>query len=143
MKYHKHLFNVQTNLLMLTMEVPGCPYNLMVFINFRLMIRFTECLSMTFGDECKNQCRCNVNNTRACGKETGECFCKDGWKGATCDEDIPECTRTPGICGVHSLCTEMPGSYRCTCEDGYTMSSNHDCQSECLNASLKLSYIQR
>ncbi|XP_078330906.1 uncharacterized protein LOC111125451 isoform X2 [Crassostrea virginica] len=87
-----------------------------------------ECLSMTFGDECKNQCRCNVNNTRACGKETGECFCKDGWKGATCDEDIPECTRTPGICGAHSLCTEMPGSYRCTCEDGYTMSSNHDCQ---------------
>ncbi|XP_052696969.1 uncharacterized protein LOC128175386 isoform X6 [Crassostrea angulata] len=87
-----------------------------------------ECQNMTYGVNCKNQCLCNTSNTRTCNRENGTCMCKDGWTGNTCDEDIPECTNTPQICGPNSRCNEVQGSYQCLCEDGYQMSANLECQ---------------
>lgn len=87
-----------------------------------------ECQNMTYGVNCKNQCLCNTSNTRTCNRENGTCMCKDGWTGNTCDEDIPECTNTPQICGPNSRCNEVQGSYQCLCNDGYQMSANLECQ---------------
>ncbi|XP_062615400.1 fibrillin-1-like [Saccostrea cucullata] len=88
----------------------------------------TECLDMTFGVSCKNQCLCNISNTRTCNKVTGTCLCKDGWQGETCDEDIFECTERPERCGPNAVCTELPGHFNCSCLEGYQMMPNSLCE---------------
>lgn len=32
-----------------------------------------------------------------------------------------ECLETPTICGPLGSCSNVPGSYRCVCPDGYTL----------------------
>lgn len=32
--------------------------------------------------------------------------------------DIDECTETPGICGEMTVCTNVPGTFYCSCPDG-------------------------
>ena len=34
--------------------------------------------------------------------------------------DIDECSNNLHDCGEHSKCANEPGSYKCTCADGYT-----------------------
>ncbi|XP_048727704.2 mucin-4-like isoform X2 [Ostrea edulis] len=87
-----------------------------------------KCPNMTFGVDCQNQCTCNTSNTRSCDKVTGACACKIGWNGDTCSEDIPECTEKPDTCGLNAICSELPGSYSCSCMTGYQMTTNNDCQ---------------
>lgn len=33
--------------------------------------------------------------------------------------DINECTETPGICGKNTVCTNVPGTFFCSCPDGF------------------------
>ncbi|XP_048727710.2 uncharacterized protein LOC125645867 [Ostrea edulis] len=87
-----------------------------------------KCPNMAFGVDCQNQCTCNTSNTRSCDKVTGACACKIGWNGDTCSEDIPECTEKPDTCGLNAICSELPGSYSCSCMTGYQMTTNNDCQ---------------
>ncbi|XP_066498676.1 adhesion G protein-coupled receptor E2-like isoform X1 [Hoplias malabaricus] len=47
-------------------------------------------------------------------------FTQDKSKGC---EDINECRQTSDICGPNSECINVPGSYSCTCKEGF-MSSN-------------------
>ncbi|VDL92368.1 unnamed protein product [Schistocephalus solidus] len=57
--------------------------------------------------------------------------CKAGWKAtqsgkhcADIDEYINECSAESTVCrGEHEKCVNTPGSYRCDCEDGYTLNS--------------------
>uniref|UniRef100_A0A674C3Y9 Adhesion G protein-coupled receptor E1-like n=1 Tax=Salmo trutta TaxID=8032 RepID=A0A674C3Y9_SALTR len=37
--------------------------------------------------------------------------------------DIDECANTPGLCGLHSVCTNAPGTFHCSCVDGYFSST--------------------
>lgn len=39
--------------------------------------------------------------------------------GTLCEIDIDECNITKGICG-HGICINVPGSYQCYCEPGFT-----------------------
>lgn len=33
--------------------------------------------------------------------------------------DIDECSETPGICGKQTVCTNVPGTFYCSCPDGF------------------------
>ncbi|XP_052721310.1 uncharacterized protein LOC128192563 [Crassostrea angulata] len=90
--------------------------------------RCIVCSSTTFGQNCGGQCTCNFNNTRSCDKRDGTCYCRDGWQGVNCTEDVLECNKTPNICGNNSVCQETTGSYKCVCKPGYTKSSKGYCE---------------
>ncbi|XP_077198323.1 vitamin K-dependent protein S isoform X2 [Paroedura picta] len=77
-----------------------------------------------------NQCiplPCNEDGYKECrdGRATFTCICKPGWHGQKCEEDINECDDLVNENGGCSqICINFPGSYRCSCEDGYFMLPN-------------------
>ncbi|NXP79376.1 PROS protein, partial [Ramphastos sulfuratus] len=78
-----------------------------------------------------NQCSplpCHKDGYKACidGLAKYTCICKPGWQGENCEEDINECEDSNGGCSQR--CSNLRGSYRCLCADGYFMHSNkRDC----------------
>ncbi|XP_020830482.1 vitamin K-dependent protein S isoform X3 [Phascolarctos cinereus] len=82
-----------------------------------------------------NQCSplpCNEIGYERCidGQAQFTCVCKPGWQGAKCEEDINECEDPSYIKGGCSqICTNLPGTYRCSCESGfYLLSDKKDCR---------------
>lgn len=64
-------------------------------------------------------CHSNFDCTNNAECIDGQCFCQDGFEasGSIC-ADINECRKTPRICGPKAKCTNLPGSFKCTCEAG-------------------------
>ncbi|XP_072477767.1 vitamin K-dependent protein S isoform X2 [Notamacropus eugenii] len=82
-----------------------------------------------------NQCSplpCNEVGYERCidGQAQFTCVCKPGWQGTRCEEDINECEDPSYIKGGCSqICTNLPGTYRCSCESGfYLLSDKKDCR---------------
>ncbi|XP_052280910.1 sushi, von Willebrand factor type A, EGF and pentraxin domain-containing protein 1-like [Dreissena polymorpha] len=75
-------------------------------------------------NECEDppntQCSFWLNKTRACVNLQGGyiCICNKGWNGTKCDNDINECLE-PHPCGEHAYCTNLFGSYNCSCTPQY------------------------
>ena len=72
--------------------------------------------------------------TSDCNNVDGNCTCKTGWQGATCVEDVNECTDNLTICNTipNSQCSNMNGSYECNCDTGYEKLTNGNCQGRLL-----------
>jgi hypothetical protein len=72
--------------------------------------------------------------TSDCNNVDGNCTCKTGWQGATCVEDVNECTDNLTICNTipNSQCNNMNGSYECNCVTGYQKLTNGNCQGRLL-----------
>ncbi|XP_072514003.1 vitamin K-dependent protein S [Salminus brasiliensis] len=71
-----------------------------------------------------NQCLplpCYKEGYESCidGHGTYKCVCKPGWRGLHCEEDINECEDPDFRAGCNQKCYNLPGSFRCTCDDGY------------------------
>lgn len=93
---------------------------------------FSECTLNTFGKSCSNQCSCEFTNTQSCDKKNGTCYCKEGWKGADCTEDVLECANTT-ICGPNTKCLETNGSYVCNCYVGFQKDGFGFCIGGCMH----------
>ncbi|XP_033751648.1 platelet endothelial aggregation receptor 1-like isoform X2 [Pecten maximus] len=52
--------------------------------------RNEECINGCYGDICQFNCLCENNST--CDMMTGQCTCKDGWTGISCEKECPEGT---------------------------------------------------
>jgi hypothetical protein len=69
-----------------------------------------------------------------CNNVDGNCTCKTGWQGTTCEEDVNECTDNLNICNAvpNSQCNNLNGSYECNCVSGYQKLANGNCQGRLL-----------
>ncbi|XP_062579175.1 uncharacterized protein LOC134241103 [Saccostrea cucullata] len=79
-----------------------------------------ECSKFFYGENCQMPCKCG-RGASTCDHISG-CQCKPGWKGNTCEHDINECDHNP-CKGPHEICLNTPGSYRCTCAQGFDNST--------------------
>ncbi|KAI1899687.1 hypothetical protein AGOR_G00064340 [Albula goreensis] len=78
-----------------------------------------------------NQCSpspCNPRGMVRCEDKKGDflCHCFTGWTGSKCEKDINECNRKNGGCDHE--CNNTMGSYRCSCQPGYTLVERHKCE---------------
>ena len=78
-------------------------------------------MGYSWGRNCSQSCHCNKQHTEYCNKVDGTCFCKAGWTGKDCNEDIKECNNT-GYCPTNSKCNEQNGTFECICNDGFFLS---------------------
>jgi len=80
-------------------------------------------------DKLTNWCRqpehmCNPEGTVRCIQKWQQrtCFCKDGFQGDSCSEDVDECESGDNDCADQGkACLNTIGSYKCGCESGYEM----------------------
>ncbi|KAL3832136.1 hypothetical protein ACJMK2_023807 [Sinanodonta woodiana] len=91
----------------------------------------STCDDFHYGPNCDNQCNCSVGVLH-CDKITG-CVCKPGWDGDLCHMDIDECRNTSVCSGENNNCVNTPGSYECTCKDGYEKNATDSCVGETIN----------
>ena len=98
-----------------------------------------KCGSNKWGAKCVEPCLCDMAKTSDCNNVDGNCTCKTGWQGATCVEEVNECTDNLTICNTipNSQCNKVNGSYECNCVTGYEKLTNGSCQDidECSDAS--------
>ncbi|XP_063054021.1 nidogen-1-like [Engraulis encrasicolus] len=69
---------------------------------------------------------CDTNAVCRPGEGTQfTCECASGFTGdgRTC-YDVDECREDPRICGVHAVCNNQPGTFRCECMDGFQFASD-------------------
>ncbi|KAL3837136.1 hypothetical protein ACJMK2_022514, partial [Sinanodonta woodiana] len=91
------------------------------------------CTNNTFGMNCSHLCSCNISNSltvnQTCDRINGTCFCKEGWMGSDCSQDINECESEPAPCRKkeNSGCYNMEGSFKCVCHVGYKADGNDGC----------------
>lgn len=80
-------------------------------------------MEYTWGRHCSQICDCNKQHTEYCNKVNGTCYCKTGWTGKKCNDDIKECS-DPRNCPTNSKCNEKNGTFECICNDGFFLSEN-------------------
>uniref|UniRef100_A0A8W8LWS8 EGF-like domain-containing protein n=1 Tax=Magallana gigas TaxID=29159 RepID=A0A8W8LWS8_MAGGI len=77
---------------------------------FRIHITYKAyCSDGYYGSECSDHC---AGNPKKC-VVNGHTYCKMGWSGKECDQDINECSEK-NFCS-HGHCSNTVGSFNCTC----------------------------
>ncbi|GFR80305.1 neurogenic locus notch homolog protein 1, partial [Elysia marginata] len=89
--------------------------------NGKAVNRPKKCKRLRYGAKCQQRCRCDYRRTASCDRTTGNCLCKPGYTGSRCNRDVDECSRNKGLCQQRfQYCRNIPGSYQCACQNGYT-----------------------
>ncbi|KAH9524422.1 hypothetical protein Btru_054506 [Bulinus truncatus] len=93
------------------------------------------CINGKWGDNCKNSCTCSPATTESCSPLNGSCYCRSGWTGSNCSQDVDECSNNNKICGSHNKthCVNTNGGYLCVCNLGYGKTAGNDECQECLD----------
>jgi hypothetical protein len=91
-----------------------------------------ECTGSTYGKNCSEMCGCNITNSlnenQTCDIMTGQCKCKAGWYGDSCNDDVNECEDIRSCSTINdTTCVNTFGSFLCDCLRGFTKSSDGAC----------------
>ncbi|XP_069703335.1 protein kinase C-binding protein NELL1-like isoform X3 [Periplaneta americana] len=70
------------------------------------------------GYTCKPVCNQTCLNGGEC-LSPGNCTCRKGYVGPSCELDLDECASNLHRCHKNSVCVNMPGWYYCRCKPGY------------------------
>ncbi|XP_023727733.1 protein kinase C-binding protein NELL1 isoform X2 [Cryptotermes secundus] len=70
------------------------------------------------GYDCKPVCNQTCLNSGEC-LSPGNCTCRKGYVGPSCELDLDECVSNLHRCHKNSVCVNMPGWYYCRCKPGY------------------------
>ncbi|XP_067687043.1 uncharacterized protein [Haliotis asinina] len=105
-------------------NIPGtyrcsCPHSMSLQNDERTC---AECDNQHWGSDCSNVCDCDPRGSHRCDKVLG-CVCHSGWTGDKCDQDKNECSTV--TCQANSDCQNLPGTYRCQCRTGYSLSTDN------------------
>uniref|UniRef100_A0A158R4V8 CA domain-containing protein n=1 Tax=Syphacia muris TaxID=451379 RepID=A0A158R4V8_9BILA len=81
-----------------------------------------KCAELTYGEYCQHKVEnCSRDGIcykdGVCDRRTGLCTCRKGYSGPDCQNDIDECL-AKDLCN-NGVCINLPGSYKCVCDDGY------------------------
>ncbi|TRY92735.1 hypothetical protein DNTS_024822 [Danionella cerebrum] len=82
--------------------------------------------------EISNQCLplpCSKEGYERCVDGQGKftCVCKAGWRGQRCEQDIDECLDPDFPAGCSQTCSNLPGSFVCSCEKGFYLQDRVHC----------------
>ncbi|CAL1533934.1 unnamed protein product [Lymnaea stagnalis] len=103
---------------------------------FRGQFYTHPCPDFRYGTTCQFPCTCHQSRTQFCDNTNGVCVCKTGWMGDDCSEDVNEC-RFPK-CAVNEVCQNLPGSFNCSCKNGFTKNASGLCVSSRTNCTTKI-----
>ncbi|XP_022241756.1 fibrillin-1-like [Limulus polyphemus] len=101
-------YNCPGNQVCLDTKTCGCPS--------QFQRRGDYCLLTRRNCTTSNPCLSNEECVYV-GSHRGFCVCPRGFKimpNGSC-QDINECERSVSVCGKNGICTNLPGSYHCTC----------------------------
>ncbi|KAK7102725.1 delta-like protein C isoform X2 [Littorina saxatilis] len=78
------------------------------------------CDAYYHASECDVYCKSRDDSQGhyTCNPTSGEKLCLPGWQGENCATDIDECGSRP--CYNNAVCSNLPGTYQCTCPSGFT-----------------------
>ncbi|XP_043940493.1 adhesion G protein-coupled receptor E1-like [Protopterus annectens] len=90
-------------------------------------------------NECVGKGAVDCGTNALCNNTAGSyyCYCKTGYNSSsgnvtfmnknksTC-QGIDECQRYKDVCGDHSICNNITGSYSCACQPGFSFSSGNN-----------------
>ncbi|KAK7497024.1 hypothetical protein BaRGS_00011760, partial [Batillaria attramentaria] len=84
-------------------------------------------------------CSAECQNGGTCiGPDT--CQCAPGWTGPTCEEDVDECE---GQNKCQQVCQNLPGSYECSCQDGFKITDDKVSCKICLSCLSEFTEMQK
>ncbi|XP_058961026.2 PE-PGRS family protein PE_PGRS45-like [Pocillopora verrucosa] len=86
------------------------------------LVKYESCIYREAENACaKNSCKNNATCQAGFTDRDYQCLCAlgSGFEGHNCDEDIDECTNGTHKCDMNADCHNTPGSYKCTCKDGF------------------------
>lgn len=97
-----------------------------------MYLYMSECSGNTYGANCSEICGCNITNSfnevQTCDSVTGQCKCKSGWHGDTCNDDVNECENSTSCSAFNNTtCVNTIGSFICDCVRGFIKSTGRSC----------------
>ena len=87
-------------------------------LNVEVLVNLSSEICLNFPFVIAAVCNQTCLNSGEC-LSPGNCTCRKGYVGPSCELDLDECASNLHRCHKNSVCVNMPGWYYCRCKPGY------------------------